>query len=176
LIDGRIRHLLQSVVPVADSPWSDVKGGAIFVGTMLRLFLESGTFVREEFVRWCSELAPQLKIVDALLCLLDTHDRQQDDVSHLRESLARTARELTAIDIQHHYLSKENIRIGEKLQSELQIYFNTLHLTDIQRECIEAMLTDFCAEATLLAKASIAVHNSLHALLQDIDDDERAGS
>lgn len=168
-VDSRVRQLLQSVVPSADSPWIDVKGGAIFASSTLRIYLENTDQTATDFDKASRALAPQLHIINALLHLLDIRGQQPSQLLKLDDLMAQVAKKLAAVDVQHHYLSEENARVGASLQSELQQYFAALSLTSTQRECIEAMLADFRAEVTLLTKASQAVHRQLRVVMTILD-------
>jgi hypothetical protein len=171
-IDNRIRQLLQSVVPGAEATWTEVKNGAVFVGSSLRLFVEDTAASIEEFAAIKNFLSPQLDIINALLFHIDIKTHQPRQLLKLNNLFSQASKQLSGIDVQHHYLTEENARIGEKLHAEMQQYFASLALTDIQQECIEAMLEDFKSEVNLLSKASQAIHNNLRAAVHTLTPNE----
>jgi hypothetical protein len=114
-------------------------------------------------------LTPQLEILDALLHHLDLKGQQSRQSLQLKNLLELAVKQLSAIDMQHQYLTEEGARIGDKLEQEMQQYFVSLPITDIQRGCIEAMLEDYRSGINLLAKAARAVHNNLRTTGQHLD-------
>lgn len=168
-VDSRVRHLLLSVVPSTESPWTHVKGGAMYGGSTMRLYMESGSYGAEPFERYCQFLVPQLQVINTLVAMIDLRGSQPQQQRANDNLLEQAGRQLMAIDEQCAQLSEEGARIGTNLQSELESYFASLALTDIQRHCIESMLADFRAEMALLTTTSKTISNNLRSAIQSLD-------
>jgi hypothetical protein len=162
-VDSHSKQLLQSIVPVPAQPLVEVDEGFVLAHPLCRLLLYTTSELNEKN----SELAQRAQIVTQIierwLALLTAQQSNRAN-TQLDSAMRQRLRNLLT---QYDYIGEEHSRAREKLGQELETFFNTADISDVQRLVAHSMLEDFDAQIDILRKAGFLIRTSIATIASD---------
>lgn len=162
-VDSHSKQLLQSIVPVPAQPLVEVDEGFVLAYPICRLLLYTTSELNEKN----SELAQRAQIVTQVierwLGLLTAQQSNQAN-TQLDSAMRQRLRNLLT---QYDYIGEEHSRAREKLGQELETFFNTSNISDVQRQVAHSMLEDFDAQIDILRKAGFLIRTSIATIASE---------